>query len=252
MEEVIRHTGQTLEPCDCQKTHCVILGEYSADSASPDPVALKATNITTVPQRSPFRYPGGKTWLVPQIRRWLEANGGNHIELVEPFAGGGIVTLTAVMERLVGSATMVERDENVGAVWRAVLGRSGRTLARDIRSFQFNEENVKRVLQVRPSNLREWAFQTILRNRVNRNGILAENAGMLKGGESGRGLKSRWYAETLSKRILEIVKVKNRITFKAVDGLRYMNRRIQQNNLVSHLTQSTGGSILLPWWPSHR
>lgn len=25
-------------------------------------------NVASVPQRSPFRYPGGKTWLVPHIR----------------------------------------------------------------------------------------------------------------------------------------------------------------------------------------
>ena len=28
-------------------------------------------NVASVPQRSPFRYPGGKTWLVPYVRSWL-------------------------------------------------------------------------------------------------------------------------------------------------------------------------------------
>ena len=27
-----------------------------------------SVNVASVPQRSPFRYPGGKTWLVPQVR----------------------------------------------------------------------------------------------------------------------------------------------------------------------------------------
>jgi DNA adenine methylase len=31
----------------------------------------KIVNVASVPQRSPFRYPGGKTWLVPRVRRWL-------------------------------------------------------------------------------------------------------------------------------------------------------------------------------------
>lgn len=26
---------------------------------------LRVVNVASVPQRSPFRYPGGKTWLVP-------------------------------------------------------------------------------------------------------------------------------------------------------------------------------------------
>lgn len=34
---------------------------------SPIPVV----NVATVPQRSPLRYPGGKTWLVPHVRAWL-------------------------------------------------------------------------------------------------------------------------------------------------------------------------------------
>lgn len=152
---------------------------------------LRAPNISTVPQRSPFRYPGGKTWLIPQIRQWLAVHGGDDVKLVEPFAGGGVVTLTAVMEGLVGSATMIERDGSVADVWRAILGRSGRRLARDIVSFEFSEQSVTETLQAAPGNIREQAFQTILRNRVNRNGILAERAGMLKDGESGRGLKSR-------------------------------------------------------------
>ena len=30
-----------------------------------------AVNVASVPQRSPLRYPGGKTWLVPEIRKYL-------------------------------------------------------------------------------------------------------------------------------------------------------------------------------------
>lgn len=32
----------------------------------------KIVNVASVPFRSPFRYPGGKTWLVPQIRHCLD------------------------------------------------------------------------------------------------------------------------------------------------------------------------------------
>ena len=77
----------------------------------------KIVNVATVPQRSPFRYAGGKTWLIPRIRQWLYHSGGLGKELIEPFAGGGIVSLTAVIENLVDRATMVEKDEGVAAVW---------------------------------------------------------------------------------------------------------------------------------------
>src|SRR6266446_9065771 len=55
--------------------------------------ANKPINVASVPQRSPFRYPGGKTWLVPYIRDWLHDQSAPVCVLVEPFAGGGIVGL---------------------------------------------------------------------------------------------------------------------------------------------------------------
>ena len=70
-----------------------------------------AVNVSTVPQRSPLRYPGGKTWLIPHIREWLVTTRPKI--LIEPFSGGGIVSLTAVMEKLVERAVMVEIDHDV-------------------------------------------------------------------------------------------------------------------------------------------
>ena len=35
------------------------------------PMVKGVVNVATVPHRSPFRYPGGKTWLVPFIRHWV-------------------------------------------------------------------------------------------------------------------------------------------------------------------------------------
>lgn len=51
-------------------------------------------NVAMVPQRSPFRYPGGKTWLAPRIRAWLAQRTAPPVEFIEPFAGGAIVSLT--------------------------------------------------------------------------------------------------------------------------------------------------------------
>src|SRR6202007_373516 len=78
-------------------------------------------NVASVPQRSPFRYPGGKTWLIPVVRQWLKGRAKKPNELIEPFAGGGIVGLTVAFEDLANSVTMVERDEQVSAVWETIL-----------------------------------------------------------------------------------------------------------------------------------
>jgi DNA adenine methylase len=90
-----------------------------------DEVRLRVVNVASVPQRSPFRYPGGKTWLIPQVRKWLRSLSPQPFELIEPFAGGAIVSLTAAFESLVSQVTMCELDEDVAAVWQTILGSDG-------------------------------------------------------------------------------------------------------------------------------
>jgi DNA adenine methylase len=189
-------------------------------------------NVASVPQRSPFRYAGGKTWLIPRIREWLGVRGGPSKELIEPFAGGGIVALTAVMENLVKKATMVELDEDVAAVWQAIMGDDGEWLADRISHFHLTPENVRKVLSREPTNLREQAFATILKNRVYHGGILAPGAGLIKQGENGKGLASRWYPETLRKRILAIAQVRDRIEVIQGDGISIIEKNMSRQDVV--------------------
>lgn len=175
-------------------------------------------NVASVPQRSPFRYPGGKTWLVPYIREWLQSKPTPPARLIEPFAGGAIVSLTAAFERLAKHVVFAELDDSVASVWRIVLNGQAEWLAEQILHFELTPENVRTVLIKPAADLREKSFQTILRNRVQRGGIMAAGAGLVKHGENGRGLLSRWYPETLARRIREINRMKDRLTFVEGDG----------------------------------
>jgi DNA adenine methylase len=175
-------------------------------------------NVASVPQRSPFRYPGGKTWLVPYIRDWLRHRDSPPARLIEPFAGGAIVSLTSAFEGLARHVIFAEVDHGVAAVWRVVLNGQAEWLVRQILNFDLTLGNVASVLDSNPSDLCGKAFQTILRNRVQRGGIMADGAGLIKTGESGRGLNSRWYPETLARRIREINRQKDRLTFVEGDG----------------------------------
>ena len=194
----------------------------------------RVVNVASVPQRSPFRYPGGKTWLVPRIRQWLGALPQRPAELVEPFAGGGIVSLTVAAEDLAQHVRMVEIDELVAAVWATILhdNGGGEWLAQAIVTFDLHLETVKAALARTELGARELAFQAILKNRVNRGGIMAPGAGLLKAGEAGKGLLSRWYPETLQKRILEIVKIRDKITFIQGDGLAVMRQYAQRDDVI--------------------
>lgn len=176
-------------------------------------------NVASVPQRSPFRYPGGKSWLVPLVRRWLAAR-PRPAMFVEPFAGGGNISLAVAAEGLADRVTMVELDEQVAAVWQTIFAEGGAAwLSQRIVSFELTAANVRYALAEPATSQRDLAFQTILRNRVNRGGILARGAGMVKEGENGKGLQSRWYAETLHRRIREAALLADRISFVAGDGL---------------------------------
>lgn len=190
--------------------------------------------MASVPQRSPFRYPGGKTWLVPRIRQWLASLPDQPAEFIEPFAGGAIIGLTVAAEGLAGHVTLVELDENVASVWQTILHDEGggAWLAEQIVNFNLTHESAASVLRPAPRSTRERAFQTILKNRVNRGGILAPGAGMIKVGENGKGLLSRWYPETLQRRILDIVKLRDRITFLHGDGLDVIRKNATHTDTV--------------------
>lgn len=176
-------------------------------------------NVASVPQRSPFRYPGGKTWLVPYIRSWLKSLPARPTLFVEPFAGGGIVSLTVAAENLAEQVLMVELDEQVAAVWQTVLNGEAGWLADEIVSFKLTTETAAERLSKTPRSVRDLAFQTILKNRIAHGGILAPGAGIIKDGENGKGIQSRWYPETLRRRILGIEALKDRIKFFQGDGL---------------------------------
>lgn len=168
---------------------------------------------------SPFRYPGGKTWLVPYICKWLDDMESKPGIFVEPFAGGSIVGLNVGHKQLAQQVKLVELDEDVAAVWRIVFGGGAADLAERIETFDISRESVIAELSSPSYTLEDKAFKTILRNRVSRGGILASGAGILREGEDGKGVGSRWYPQTLSTRIREVERMRDCITFVSGDGL---------------------------------
>ena len=178
----------------------------------------KIVNVASIPQRSPFRYPGGKTWFVPKLRDWLASQKQVPKVLVEPFAGGGIISLTAVCEGLVGSVIMVELDDEVAAVWKVVATGAAIELADKILRFEMNTKNAALILSKEPNSLLEKAFKTIIKNRCLHGGILAAGSRFMKRGESGKGISSRWYPETLAKRLRILHLVRTKIIFRHTDA----------------------------------
>ena len=150
--------------------------------------SARMVNVSTIRKLSPFRYPGGKTWFVPYIRQWLSpiVRDRYHlapirpIHFIEPFLGGGSISLTVASERLVAYVTMVELGSDVSSTWQTLLNAAdGEWLAREIPSFDLTIDNFESLMNETPTTVRMRAFQTIIKNRVNHGGILAPGAGHL-------------------------------------------------------------------------
>jgi DNA adenine methylase len=194
----------------------------------------KVVNVASVPQRSPFRYPGGKTWLIPVVRKWLKQS-REPKTLIEPFAGGGIVSLTAAFESLANRIIMVELDREVAAVWEVIINGDHNWLAEVIYSFELTPENAILTLQKEKKTIKEQAFSTILKNRIFHGGIITKGSGLIKNGENGKGIKSRWYPKTLHDRIMAVGHVKAKMKFITGDAFAELEKIKKDINTYSFI-----------------
>lgn len=177
-------------------------------------------NVASVKQISPFRYPGGKTWMVPYVRDFLATIPKPTVS-VEPFLGGGSISMAIAHEELAGQAVMVELDPDVAAVWSVICDTApadAQALMSRIGAFHCTEANARAVLDGPCTGRVDMAFRTIVRNRVQRGGILAPGASLIKAGENGKGVASRWYPDTLNRRIGVIQAMSGRLDFRQGDA----------------------------------
>ena len=175
-------------------------------------------NVASVTQLSPFRYPGGKTWLVPYILKHLQSLPHRPTVLIDPFLGGGSIPLSALNSGVIDRLVLREIDEDVSSVWYCVFGPDNERLCKKILHFELTREAVVKELATEPKDSLGRAFKTILKNRTYRGGILAKGASLMKAGENGRGIASRWYPQTLVRRIKQLGKLSGYINFGCGDG----------------------------------
>lgn len=196
----------------------------------------KPVNVSQVKHLSPFRYPGGKTWLVPFTRKWIQSFSNRPSLFLEPFAGGAMVGLSAAAENIVDRVEIWEIDQDVAAIWKLIF--SGNVdeifwLCQKILDFDVNFESVKKILETDCKRNRDLAFRTIIKNRMQRGGIMAPGAGLIKSGENGKGLTSRWYPETIVKRIQVLQQLRDRVTFVEGDAFEAMSLHADKQSCVT-------------------
>ena len=152
--------------------------------------------------------------------------------LVDPFAGGGSVPLGVLGEGLVNSIVLGELDPDVSAVWKCVFSSQREYLCRRIATFSISRENVLLELNRVPRTGVDRAFQVLLRNRTFRGGILAPGASLMKVGENGRGVASRWYPETLVKRMQALGSLRSAIDFVEGDAFALIKQFLCRKDVI--------------------
>lgn len=218
---------------DSLRPHLIDPAQASALAAYGRQIAgrTQPINVAQVRQLSPFRYPGGKTWLVPDVRAWLQSFPRRPALFIEPFAGGAMAGLSVAAEGLADQVLLGELDEDVAAVWAVIFAGSdaeAQSLMAWIADFPVALDAVRSVLDTPPGSRARQAFRTIIKNRMQRGGIMAPGAGLINSGEAGRGLRSRWYPETLVKRILALRALRERVRFVHDDAFAVVQRYARQ------------------------
>jgi DNA adenine methylase len=168
---------------------------------------------------SPFRYPGGKSRLRATIIDWISHLGFRPTHFVEPFAGGASVGLAVAELDLADQVTLAEIDPDVSAVWEVVLNGQANVFANRIRTFKLTRSSAAEIEAGVTTSKLSRAFRCLLLNRISRGGIMAPGAGWLNKGESGHGIRSRWYPNTLANRIKASNALRDKVTFVNEDGL---------------------------------
>jgi DNA adenine methylase len=169
---------------------------------------------------------------VPTISAWFRQRRVSPRILIDPFAGGGSVPLGILAEGLVDEIVMGELDPDVSAVWKCVFSPLQEELVDRILRFRISRDAVIKELSRSPKSGLDRAFQVILKNRTFRGGILAPGASLMKIGENGHGVASRWYPETLANRIRALGILQSAVTFVEGDAFSLIGRYISRKDAL--------------------
>lgn len=175
---------------------------------------------------SPLRYPGGKSSLFRFFGSLIENNGLQHVQYVEPYAGGAGAALALLILGKVDSIVINDLDQAVFAFWKAVTEDTDRFIRRIRQTpVTINEWYRQReAYRQKDTDLHDLGFAAFFLNRTNRSGIL--DGGVIGGiNQTGKWpIGARFNKESLIQKIEIIAKHKQHIEVLNEDGLEVIRR----------------------------
>lgn len=126
--------------------------------------------------KSPLRYPGGKSKLTDLIKIILKDNQITNGTYIEGFAGGSGIAINLLFDGTVNEIVINDYDKAVYSFWRAVKEDSSK-LIELIRTTPITVEEWRKQKSIYVNNNKKYsvelAFAFLFLNRTNRSGILS-------------------------------------------------------------------------------
>ena len=127
--------------------------------------------------KTPLRYPGGKSQLIPFVRHTINLNNLKDVVYCEPFSGGAGVAIDQLLNR--ESATIILNDYDIAiySFWYAVFNETDKLISTIEKtpvtiSMWMEMHKIYQTLSCLNEYNFELAFSTFFLNRTNRSGII--------------------------------------------------------------------------------
>lgn len=164
---------------------------------------------------------------MPYFLKWAHSfclDGKRPDYIIEPFCGGGSVSLAALFYEYVDKALISEIDKGMFNFWLSVANGYSGWLANKVIDFEPTPESVGSLLSTKATTSVDKAFQILVKNRTHFGGILTNESRMMLHGSNGEGVLSRWYPITLSNRLIDIGRIADRINISLMDGIEFIQK----------------------------
>lgn len=189
---------------------------------------------------SPLRYPGGKSDFASTALSIVQALELKNPELIEPFAGSAIVSLSLLDAGAIERVTLIERDPLVYSLWKAVFCHLDELLER-FWSLPITLETWKslrptlKIAEPNKANIVDLALACLFFNRANFSGILA--AGPIGGMEqrSKYAIDCRTNKDEITVRLLAAAAFSENVDVKFGDALAILPKLGLNSNKILYV-----------------
>ena len=185
--------------------------------------------------KSPLRYPGSKATFFNVALRFIETYGLHDKEIVEPYAGSGIISLSLVSSGVIKRATLIERDPLIYAFWKAVFEHTD-TLISSIEEISVDIDTwheFRSYLKCdTPENqqIPDLALACLFLNRTNFSGILHSGPVGGQNQNSKYKIDCRFNKKEIISRIQRISLLKDAVFVVFDDALQFLHASNAKNN----------------------